>query len=95
MWFKNINRTITNNYIRHIIPINYEKGLIMISYIDSEYAEMWYDSSSNKKIVINRLHKENLFNIVPPEPEYIKSYYWSSGLQYGSLDIIIINYIKK
>ena len=54
----------------------------MISYIDSEYAEMWNDSSSSKKIIINRLHKEikNLFNIVPPEPEYIKYYYWTNGL---------------
>tara|TARA_Y100001958_G_C21235817_1_gene562200 strand:+ start:471 stop:2072 length:1602 start_codon:yes stop_codon:yes gene_type:complete len=82
MWFKNINRTITNNYIRHIIPINYEAGLIMISYIDSECAEMWNDSSSNNKVLINRLHKEinSLFKIVPPEPEYIKCYYWTNGL---------------
>jgi len=82
VWFKNINRTITNNYIRHIIPINYEKGLIMISYIDSEYAEMWNDSIiSNSKIVINRLHKEinTLFKIKPPEPEYTKYFYWSNG----------------
>jgi len=83
IWFKNIKRTITNNYIRHIIPIDYEKGLIMISYVDSEYADMWNDSViSNNKQVIDRLHKEikNLFKIEPPEPEYIKYYYWSNGL---------------
>jgi protoporphyrinogen oxidase len=82
IWFKNINRTITNNYIRHIIPVNYENGLIMISYIDSEYAEMWNDSSSNSNIITERLHKEikKLFNIEPPKPEYIKFYYWSNGL---------------
>tara|TARA_Y100001980_G_C14552646_1_gene337056 strand:+ start:1453 stop:3057 length:1605 start_codon:yes stop_codon:yes gene_type:complete len=83
VWFKNIKRTITDNYIRHIIPIDYEKGLIMISYIDSEYAEMWNDSIiSNNKSVIERLHKEikTLFKIEPPEPEYIKYYYWNSGL---------------
>ena len=83
VWFKNIKRTITNNYIRHIIPIDYENGLIMISYIDSEYAEMWNDSViTNNKTVINRLHKEikTLFKIEPPEPEYIKYYYWSNGL---------------
>ena len=81
IWFKNIKRTITNNYIRHIIPIDYEKGLIMISYVDSEYADMWNDSViSNNKQVIDRLHKEikNLFKIEPPEPEYIKYYYWSN-----------------
>ena len=83
VWFKNIKRTITNNYIRHIIPIDYENGLIMIIYIDSEYAEMWNDSIiSNNKSVIDRLHKEIkiLFKIEPPEPEYIKYYYWNNGL---------------
>ena len=83
IWFKNIKRTITNNYIRHIIPIDYEKGLIMISYVDSEYADMWNDSIiSNNKQVIDRLHTEikKLFKIDPPEPEYIKYYYWSNGL---------------
>ena len=35
LWFKNIKRTITDNYIRQIIPINYEEGLIMISYSDN------------------------------------------------------------
>ena len=30
LWFQNIQRTITDNYIRHIIPISEENGLIMI-----------------------------------------------------------------
>ena len=30
LWFKNIKRTTTDNILRHIIPIDYEKGLIMI-----------------------------------------------------------------
>ena len=50
LWFKNIKRTITDNYIRQIIPINYEEGLIMISYSDNIYAEMWdrYSKISDK-----------------------------------------------
>ena len=41
VWFHGLKRTITDNYIRHIIPIDYEKGLIMISYTDGKYADMW------------------------------------------------------
>jgi len=60
----------------------------MISYCDSDFANMWNDLivSNNKNIVdsniIHRLHKEikNLYNINPPEPEFIHYYYWSDGL---------------
>ena len=41
VWFHKIKRTITDNYIRHIIPIDYEKGIIMISYTDLYLADMW------------------------------------------------------
>ena len=35
-----MKRTITDNYIRHIIPIDYNNGLIMISYTDGLLAKM-------------------------------------------------------
>ena len=31
LWFKHIKRTITNNYIRQIIPIDYKNGLIILN----------------------------------------------------------------
>ena len=40
VWFKNINRTITDNYIRHIIPID-PNQLIMTSYTDGKLTEYW------------------------------------------------------
>ena len=54
-----MKRTITDNYIRHIIPINEEAGLIMTSYTDDIYAEMWerYNKIS-EKFLITMLHKE-------------------------------------
>ena len=59
LWFKGIKRTITDNYIRHIIPINEEVGLIMISYSDDIYAEMWNRYSNiSKNFLITMLHKE-------------------------------------
>jgi protoporphyrinogen oxidase len=82
VWFHNLKRTITDNYIRHIIPIDYEKGTIMISYIDGHYAEMWRDLTKlGNKELVKRLHKEikELFGIRPPNPEFIEYYYWSEG----------------
>jgi monoamine oxidase len=81
VWFHTIQRTITDNYIRHIIPINYEKGLIMISYTDGNYAQMW--NRLSQKDLIQELHKQvkvvcNIQHI--PNPIFIKTYYWNEGV---------------
>ena len=34
VWFNNMNTISTNSILRQIIPINYQTGLIMISYTD-------------------------------------------------------------
>lgn len=82
LWFKGMKRTITDNYIRHIIPINEEEGLIMISYTDDIYAEMWnryYNISEN--FLVTMLHKEikSIFGIEPPKPEFFSFHYWENG----------------
>ena len=82
-WFHNLPRTITDNYIRHIIPIDYESGLIMISYTDGSYADMWSNlSKSGDKVLIGHLHKEvkEVLGKELPKPEFITSYYWSGGV---------------
>lgn len=82
LWFKDIKRTITDNYIRHIIPIDYENGIIMISYTDDKYSELWENYNKiNEKILIKSLHKEiiDLFGIEPPKPKMIVTDYWENG----------------
>ena len=83
LWFKGMKRTITDNYIRNIIPINEEAGLIMISYTDGIYAEMWdrYNQIS-EKFLITMLHKEinSMFGIDPPKPEFLSTHYWENGI---------------
>lgn len=83
VWFHKLKRTITDNYIRHVIPIDYDKGLIMISYTDGDYANMWRNLSNlGTSILVKHLHKEikNLFSIEPPKPEFVRSHYWSGGV---------------
>ena len=52
----NINRTTTNDHIRHIIPINYDNGLIMICYVDTYYADMWSSLYHNGKDALINLY---------------------------------------
>ena len=83
VWFDGIPRTITDNYIRHIIPIDYEKGIIMISYSDLYIADIWNNwSQLGEKILTEQLHTEifKLFKIKPPKPIDYKIYYWKGGV---------------
>jgi protoporphyrinogen oxidase len=83
VWFKNIKRTTTDNYLRHIIPIDYKTGLIMISYTDGFYTELWNHSySCGEDVLIEHLHKEvkDVFGIEPPQPEFISFHLWTEGL---------------
>ena len=83
LWFKDIQRTITDNYIRHIIPIDYNTGLIMISYTDDKYSELLHSYSLiNEGFLIKALHKEinHLFGISPPKPKMISIHYWENGM---------------
>ena len=82
-WFHNLKRTITDNYIRHIIPISVENGIIMISYTDFYTAEMWNNwFQLGEKVLTEKLHAEifKLFKIKPPKPEKYKVYYWRAGV---------------
>lgn len=82
IWFKNINKTTTNNNSRYIIPIDKENGLIMISYSDSKFADYWQKLyEKNEKNVIKNL-KNNIyktFSIKINDPIYTKLCYWEVG----------------
>lgn len=82
VWFRNIIKTTTDNNLRCIIPIDYDNGLIMISYTDGKYAEMWKNCHSNgDDYLIDKLHKQifDLYKINPPKPESVHFHYWDSG----------------
>ena len=83
VWFHNIPRTITDNYIRHIIPIDYDNGIIMLCYSDLYRADMWNNwSRLGDEILTDKLHTEikTLFKITPPKPIEYKIYYWGDGV---------------
>jgi len=82
-WFKDIKRTITDSYIRQIIPIDYEKGIIMISYTDGDDARSLNDLVKlGDKILIQKVHSaiNKIFKITPPTPLLTKCAYWGEGV---------------
>ena len=87
VWFKNIKKTVTNNHLRYIIPIDHEKGIIMISYTDHIYTKFWDNLSQSqlKQKIVNLVNKT--FNININQPEKVWVFNWDCGVGYWNKDI--------
>lgn len=83
-WFKDLPRICTNNALRHIIPINPAIGLIMISYTDGNWAQVWKQFSSKK--ILKKELMTHLRLLMPekqiPDPEWIDYKYWDHAAHY-------------
>tara|TARA_Y100000389_G_scaffold21763_1_gene18694 strand:+ start:6474 stop:7742 length:1269 start_codon:yes stop_codon:yes gene_type:complete len=85
VWFNDLRRTTTNNILRQIIPINREKGLIMISYTDGKDTRPFVKSNFQlkSKSELKNIVKNNLKIVFPdiniPNPIYFKAHLWSVG----------------
>jgi hypothetical protein len=85
IWFKNINRTTTNNLLRQIIPINKKTGLIMISYTDGEdtkpFMKNKYELKSDSEL--REIVGKNIKKVFPEEnisdPLYFSAHLWTVG----------------
>jgi cytochrome b involved in lipid metabolism len=87
VWFKNIEKTITNSEVQFVIPINPNNGLIMSSYSDCANARFWNLLRAKKGIqfVKNKLNIKlnqlfSIYNIKVPPSKYIKMYFWDAGV---------------
>lgn len=84
VWFKNIKRTTTNSFLRQIIPINYQDGLIMVSYTDGKDVCAFKDKNERllkESKIKDKVHMElnRLFDNKVPQPTYFKVHYWNVG----------------
>ena len=81
----NINNTTTNSPIRQFINIIPSKGLAMVSYSDTNYADYWnkYSNQGERELRDAVLtHLQAVFPKIPkiPKPKWIHSYYWNNGV---------------
>jgi hypothetical protein len=93
LWFQNLPKITTNNNLRMVIPINKEKGIIMISYTDNKFAEYW--NNLYKKEGINKVNEELKIKIkestdikIPREQQktvQTNIYYWKCGVGYWGI----------
>ena len=93
IWFKNLPKLTTNNNLRMVIPINKEKGIIMISYTDNKFADYW--NNIYKKEGIPKLNKvlkneiQDSTGIIIPREQFqtvqTNVYYWKCGVGYWGI----------
>lgn len=86
-WFSGFPRIVTPQRPRYILPMNPEKGVIMISYTDAQDAEPYIkiqEKSGDKaleSVILNDVR--GLFpSLHIPKPLFFKSHPWSIGATY-------------
>ena len=81
VWFTDMPKILTQNKLQFIIPIDYNSGLIQISYSDRYNADFWNAFKTEKDV------KKNLTKILNEmfpdkkivEPEWITMHFWDAG----------------
>ena len=81
VWFHDLPRKIsTNNKIKFIIQINPDKGLIMISYPNSDFTKFWRNKNNKETIIALDKYLKQIFpDKVIPTPIWVKSFFWNTG----------------
>ncbi len=84
IWFKDYGKITSNTHNRYMIPLDKNRGSIMISYTDSNYANHinnYYEKYGLKKLENYILSSwEEVLNIKIPSPQFTKVYYWKEGI---------------
>ena len=88
VWFDGMGKISTNLPIKYIIPVNYEKGVIMISYTDSKFAKYWIKqvSEGTFEATLNKQLKQLFPEIDIPKAKWYKHCPWISGAGYWKKD---------
>jgi hypothetical protein len=88
IWIKDIKKTLTDNKLQFIIPIDNKSGLIQISYTDDYIANFW---NVLKKKEIKKLLVKYIKEIFPKhnvtEPEWITKHYWCCGAHFWKVNV--------
>jgi monoamine oxidase len=89
-WFSGINKTVTNSPVRYIIPIDPQRGIIMISYTDGDDAKYWIKQDESaaehgqenvKELVMAEIRKLFPERSIP-DPIFFKQHPWYDGCTY-------------
>lgn len=84
-WFKNYGKVVTDGLVKYVIPINYDLGLIMISYTDGEYCRKMMKHINNgtqEEAIYNSLKEIFPNEQIEKKPKYLRNEYWETGAVY-------------
>jgi len=85
VWFAGLKKQVTAGPLRHVIPINEESGLIMISYTDGDDTKYWRGKEGEAlEAAIQREAKALFPDRIIPKPIYLKKHDWTQGCSYWS-----------
>ena len=84
VWFDGMGKIATNLPIKYIIPVNSEKGVIMISYTDSKFARYWFKKMAEGtfEVTLNKQLKQLFPDKNIPKAKWYKHCPWNSGAGY-------------
>ena len=87
VWFAGLDRVITNERPRYIIPVNPDKGVIMISYTDGDDTNYYHKIYSKEgdeglQVAVMKDVRKLFPEISIPEPTFFKGHYWETGASY-------------
>ena len=87
-WMKETGRITTNSPLRHVIPMNYDKNVIMIAYPDGKWAEWWSKIKPGKALQQAIAHNiEQVFHEkTSPAPPKLQAKFWDVGVHYWGID---------
>ena len=94
LWFSDLPMIITDSPLRFIIPVDYEKGVLMISYTDGVYVDkLLHEGGSDSEEFENYIMTE-IRTLFPdrhiPDPVLFKKHSWKDGCTYllhGKYDV--------
>jgi monoamine oxidase len=88
VWFQDLGKLTVDNDLRMIIPIDMERGIVMISYSDNQWADKWHNLYKNEGIgEVNRRLRDLVSEVVGvwiPLPKHTHVFYWPCGVGYWS-----------
>jgi protoporphyrinogen oxidase len=88
-WFTGIEKTVTDNPLRYVIPIDPAKGVIMISYTEGKDALYWMHHANPEQKVMKEIRKLFPTRSIP-DPIFFKVHPWYNGTTYwlpGNYDV--------
>ena len=94
MWFYDLPKIVTDSRLRYVIPVDKEKGVLMISYTEGQDAQYWIRMQMAYPQKVQKMAMKKIRTLFPerdiPDPVFFKMHDWQDGCTYwtpGAYDV--------